>query len=100
MNQYVPDEKKVLANRATQIFGLIGGTTTFFGAMVSSRLGRRTMTIMGFLCVTLSHFMISYWITQHDGQMVLMFMILLQISLQVLVSPVFWMYLSETCNDK
>ena len=31
--------------------------------------------------------------------MVLVFMILLQISLQVLVAPPVWMYLSETLND-
>lgn len=67
--------------------------------MVLSRLGRKTMTLMGFLSVTFSHFMISYWVTQRDGQLVLAFMIMLQVSLQVLVSPVIWMYLSETLND-
>lgn len=99
LNQYVPEEKKILANKATQIFGTVSAFTGFLGAFTASRLGRRTMTLSGFFCVAISHFIISYWIEQHDGHNVVIFMILFRLCIQTFVASIFMMYISETCSD-
>ena len=77
LNETVPSDKKILANRATQLLGLIGGVASLVGAVVASKLGRKTMTVIGYIFVSLSHFLIAHWITQHDGQYVIMSMIIL-----------------------
>ena len=69
------------------------------GGFVGSKLGRRTMAITGCTCVALSHFMIAYSIKQHNGLQIVAFFISLQSSLQLLVAPLFWNYLSECCSD-
>ena len=72
---------------------------SFAGGYVGSKLGRRTMAIAGCTLVSISHFMIAYSIKQNNGLQIIAFFISLQCSLQVLVAPLFWNYISECCSD-
>lgn len=58
------------------------------------------MTIFGYMFISCIHFMISMSIWLHNGHLVLFFMVMLRISFQSIVGPVFWMYLTETLNDQ
>ena len=76
LNEYVPDEKKILANQATQIVGITGAVAVFISIPLIKRFGRKSLSLGGAVLVTLTHFLTAFYIDKSNGQIVVLFMLL------------------------
>lgn len=67
LNEYVPDDKKILANQATQIIGITGAFAVFLSIPFIKRFGRKTLTFYGIGLVTICHFLTAFFIELRNG---------------------------------
>lgn len=62
LNKDIPDDRKIQANQATQILGMLGHSAVFFSVPFVQRFGRKCINLTGAACLTVSNFLISLFI--------------------------------------